>query len=100
MAEDSSDSDSEEASRLREALDTSTMSDNLYRNPETSMNGGTTTCNGNGGESATIISNGGQKKGLKLDVRGRPELKGPRGPSLRRDKQSGEEVVSDIQVDL
>merc|ERR1711971_659336 len=33
-----------------------------------------------------------------MGVRGRPDLKGPCGPSLRRDKQSGEEVVSDIQV--
>ena len=97
---DSSESDSEEDSKLREALDTSTMTDNLYGKPETSMNGVTTTCNGNGGESATIIANGGQSKDFKLEHRGRPDLKGPRGPSLRRDKQSGEEVVSDIQVDL
>ena len=46
---DSSDSDSEEDSRLREALDTSTMSDNLYRKPETTTNSATTKCNGNGG---------------------------------------------------
>ena len=97
---DSSDSDSEEDSKLREALDTSTMTDNLYRKPETSTNSVSTTCNGNGGESATIIANGGQTKGLKLEHRVRPDSKGPRGPSLRRDKQSGEEVVSDIQVDL
>jgi len=95
---DSSDSDSEEDSKLREALDTSTMTDNLYRKPETSTNSVSTTCNGNGGESATIIANGGQSKDFKLEHRGRPDLKGPRGPSLRRDKQSGEEVVSDIQV--
>ena len=96
---DSSDSDSEEDSRLREALDTSTMSDNLYKNPETTTNSVSTTCNGNAVNGSKIIANGGQKKGFKLEVKGRPDLKGPRGPSLRRDKQSGEEVVSDIQVD-
>ena len=82
---DSSESDSEEDSKLREALDTSTMTDNLYGKSETS------TC----GE---ISSNIGDLKGFKTEGKIKRHLKGPCGPSLRRDKQSQEEIVSDIQV--
>ena len=88
---DSSESDSEEDSKLREALDTSTMRDNLYGKSETP------TCDGgDGGESCSII---GGLKGFKTEGRISRHLKGPCGPSLRRDKQSTEEVVSDIQVE-
>ena len=85
---DSSETDSEEDSKLREALDTSTMRDNLYGKSETP------TCNN--GESSSII---GGPKGFKTEGKIRGHLKGPCGPSLRRDKQSEEEVVSDIQVE-
>ena len=83
---DSSESDSEEDSKLREALDTSTMRDNLYGKSETPA------CDG--GESSSII---GGLKGSKTE--GRRHLKGPCGRSLRRDKQPEEEVVSEIQVE-
>ena len=88
---DTSDSDSEEDSKLREALDTSTLRDNLYGKSETP------TCDGgNDGESSSII---GDLKGFKKEGGIRRHSKGSCGPSLRRDKQSQEEVVSDIQVD-
>ena len=92
---DSSDSDSEEDSKLKEALDTSTLTDNLYRRPETSINGGTT-CNGVGGQNSEL-----SEKGVKRCLK--PESKAEslkKGVSLRRDKQLDEEVVSDIQVDF
>ena len=94
---DSSESDSEEDSKIREALDTSTMTDNLYGKSETPMNGGTS-CDDTGGESNNITANGGQR-GFKPEGKVRPQLKRPCGPSLRRDKQSEEDIVSDIQVD-
>ena len=93
---DSSESDSEEDSKLREALDTSTLMDNLYGKSETGpLNGGTNCDGGAGEETNKIIANGGFKQEGKV----RPHLKRPCGPSLRRDKQSEEEIVSDIQVD-
>ena len=92
---DSSDSDSEEDSKLKEALDTSTLTDNLYRRPETSING-VTTCNGIGGQNSELSENGG-KRFLKPESKAESLKK---GVSLRRDKQLDEEVVSDIQVDF
>ena len=87
---DSSDSDAEEDSKLREALDSETMTDNLYSKHSAS-------------DKDSVVSNNGTKINLpsgesKQGGGASQHLKRPCGPSLRRDKQLEEEIKSDLQV--
>ena len=86
---DSSDSDAEEDSKLREALDSETMTDNLYSKHSAS-------------DKDSVVSNG---KSINLPSgeskqvgRASQHIRRPCGPSLRRDKQLEEEIKSDLQV--
>ena len=86
---DSSDSDAEEDSKLREALDSETMTDNLYSKHSAT-------------DKDSIVSNG---KSINLPSgeskqvgRASQHIRRPCGPSLRRDKQLEEEIKSDLQV--
>ena len=86
---DSSDSDAEEDSKLREALDSETMTDNLYSKHSAT-------------DKDSIVYNGKSinlPSGESKQVGGASQhLKRPCGPSLRRDKQLEEEIKSDLQV--
>ena len=87
---DSSDSDAEEDSKLREALDSETMTDNLYSKHSAS-------------DKASVVSNNGKSINLpsgesKQGGRANQHIRRPCGPSLRRDKQLEEEIKSDLQV--
>ena len=87
---DSSDSDAEEDLKLREALDSETMTDDLYSKHSAS-------------DKDSVVSNNGKSinlpSGETRQVGGASQhLKRPCGPSLRRDKQLEEEIKSDLQV--